>query len=263
MTAATTTSACSVLLWLRPDVPREQTRAYWAGPHAKLAAQTHGVREYRQLHFSAESHFAWPALADVNTVIDAARRVDGTPEVTFERAWSPLIGGPVVERIRRDERNAFARTVFHLTGPGGARWFRSGYGATVGARAVILLRRRDGARGLKNFVHGAFGPALDRCPGVLELRTQTFLPFVKYAWNTPGVQHDYPRDERFHGLAVVGATDAATLERALAAVNGELAADLRRQLSAIHVYEVEDAYTFRVDGHAVLTPPERPLRTPA
>ena len=260
---ATTTSACSVLLWLRPDLPREQARAYWAGAHAQLAAQTHGVLEYRQLHFSAESSVVWPALEGVQTAIDEARRVDGTPEVTFVRAWSPLIGGPVVERVRRDERKVFARTLFHLTGPGGARWFRSGYGATIGARAVLLIRRRERAVGFKPFVHGALGPALDRCAGVAELRTQTFLPFVKAAWNTPGVQHDYPRDERFQALIVVGAADRDALEHALATVNRELAGELQRRVAAIQAYEVEDALTFRREGHSVLTPPERSMRTPA
>jgi hypothetical protein len=243
-----------VLLWLRPDLAREQARAYWSGPHSRLAALTPGVREYRQHHFTADSRGAWPALDGVETAIDDRWRVDGTPEVTFEHVWSPLLGGRQVERIRRDERNAFARTLFHLTGPRGGRWLKSGYGAEVGSRVVVLLRRREQAT-LPEFVHETLGPALERCPGVLELRTQTFLPFVKYAWNTPGVAHDYPHDHRYHAAIVLGAADRPALEEALAAVNAELGLALRRQVTAALAYDVEQTFLFRRDGR-----PTKPAR---
>jgi hypothetical protein len=242
------TSGASVLLWLRPDLERDEARAYWAGPHSRLAALTRGVLEYRQHHFSADSAGAWPPIAGVETAIGDARRLDGTPEVTFEHPWSPLVGGPVVLKIRQDERNAFARTLFHLTGPRGGRWFKPGNDASVGHRVVVLLRRRGAVRAFNDFVNGTLGPALDRCEGVVELRSQTFLPFVRAAWNTPGVKHDYPREERFHAAIIAGAADRSALEQAMATVTAQLAAELARQVVAIHAYDVEQTYTFRARG---------------
>jgi hypothetical protein len=241
------TSGASVLLWLRPDLARDEARAYWAGPHSRLAAMTRGVLEYRQHHFSAQSTGAWPPIAGVETAIADARRADGTPEVTFEHPWSALVGGPLTG-VRKDEQNVFARTLFHLTGPRGARWFKPGYGASVGHRVVVLVRRRGSTSTLKAFVNDTLGPALDRCEGVVELRTQTFLPFVRAAWNTPGVTHDYPPGERFQAAIVLGASGRPELEAALARVNGELGDELGRHVAALHAYDIEQTYTFRVDG---------------
>ena len=139
------TTGSSVLLWLRPDLERDVARAYWGGPHSQLVARIPGFREYRQHHFAAGSPGAWPAIDGVETVIPGERRIDGMPEVTFEHVWSPLIGGKQGKEVHHDERNAFARTILHLTGPGGGRSFRPGYDAKAGARVVVLLRRRDGA----------------------------------------------------------------------------------------------------------------------
>jgi hypothetical protein len=250
------TSGASVLLWLRPDLARDEARAYWAGPHSRLAAMTRGVLEYRQHHFSAESRGAWPQLAGVETAIAEARRVDGTPEVTFEHPWSALVGGPLT-RVRNDEQNVFARTLFHLTGPRGGRWLKSGYGASVGHRVVVLVRRRGSTSTFKEFVNGALAAALDRCEGIVELRTQTFLPFVRAAWNTPGVAHDYPRQERFGAAIILGASGRPELEAALATVNGRLGDELRRQVAALHAYDVEQTYAFRVDGRPNPAPDRR------
>ena len=184
---STITSASSVFLWLRPDLSRQEARAYWAGPHSQLAARIPGLHEYRQHHFTADSPGAWPALDGVETVIPDDQRIDGMPEVTFEHVWSPLMGGKQGKKVRQDERNVFARTILHITGPGGGRWFKTGYGARVGARVVVLLRRRKrGRKAFKRFIQDVLGPSLDAAPGVIELRTQTFLPFSKrrrLSWN--------------------------------------------------------------------------------
>lgn len=83
----------------------------------------------------------------------------------------------------------------HGSGPGGGRWFRSGHGAPVGARAVVLIRRRPGLRvgGFRAFVHDLLGASLARSPDTLELRTHVFLPYLKPLWPTPGVAHETHR----------------------------------------------------------------------
>jgi hypothetical protein len=238
------------LLWLRPDLAREQARAYWAGPHGQLVARIPGFLEYRQHHFSAEGPGAWPALDGVETAISDERRVDGMPEVTFEHPWSPLLGGKKNREVHQDERNVFARTILHVTGPSGGRWFKSGYDARPEARVAILIRRRDGVsrKHFKKFVQDELGPALDRAEGVVELRTQTFLPFSKRLWNTPDVAHDYPANQQFHAAIVLAATDRAPMARLLDQVSAQQSPQLRKHCSAIHAYDVEQTYLYRRDG---------------
>ena len=247
-------SGSSALVWLRADLDREVTRAHWAGPHAQLVARTPGFDEYRQHHFAPEGDGAWPAVEGVETVVPAKRRIDGMPEVTFAHAWSPLLGGRQAAKIRRDERNAFARTTVHLTDRGGGRWLKSGHGEDVRARVVILLRRRGGVRrgAWRTFVHDVLGPALDGADGTLELRTQTFLPFNRRLWDSPGVAHDYPPDERFHASIVLGASRREALGQVMSTVSGALAAELREHCVAIHAYDVEQTYVFTRHGRPTL-----------
>jgi hypothetical protein len=171
-------------------------------------------------------------------------------EVTFIHAWSPLLGRGQGTKVHQDERNVFARTILHVTAPGGARWFRSGYDSQIGARAVRLLRRSEGARRrtFKHFVHNALGPALEAATSMRELRTQTFLPFSARMWNTPDVDHDYPPDTRFHSSVVIGAADRSSLEQALSRVADQMESEIRANYSAIHAYDVEQTFLYVRDG---------------
>ncbi len=170
------------LLWLRADLPREDCLAYWRGPHARLVADIPHIDEYRQHHFSPEDHGFWADPPGVGTTVPADWRIDGTPEVAFAGALAPIKAlGSRVWAVYQDESKFIDRTLANLTGPGGGRWFRSGHDAEVGARAVVLVRRRRDVRfsAFRSFVHEILGPALDRAPGTLELRTHAFLPYRK------------------------------------------------------------------------------------
>jgi hypothetical protein len=116
---------------------------------------------------------------------------------------------------------------------------------------LIYLRRRGGvsAGAFRNFVNSDFAPALAATAPLRELRTQTFLPWLKALWNTPNVAHDNPADQRFHASVMLGFVDAAaqaaffeTLKR------GSLSSELARLASAAHAYQVSDALTFVRDG---------------
>jgi len=82
----------SILLWGRPDKPRETTMNRWKGPHAEIIAATKGFEEYRQLHCRAQSTGLWPATPGMETAILAGYRVDGVAEVTPASLVSPLQG---------------------------------------------------------------------------------------------------------------------------------------------------------------------------
>lgn len=251
-----TFSGSSTLLWLRTDLGREKARAYWAGPHGELVARTPGMLEYRQHHHAPDSPGLWPATDGVETRIPDERRIDGMPEVTFAWPWSPLLGTLHFRKVHADEQNAFARTTMYMTTLGGARWFRSGHGEPVGARAVVLLRRSRGASGsaFRKLVHGLLGPALDQAEGTLELRTQTFLPYHEAFWNTPNVAHDNPPDACFHAAIVVGASDQEALRAALSSVGARSASPIGQLCAAIHAYEVEETFVYRHLGKAILPP---------
>ena len=83
-------------------------------------------------------------------------------------------------------------------------------GDKVGARALLYLRRMDGAGAgdFQKLINEELVPALARTGVLRELRTQTFLPWNKRLWNTPNVAHDNPADQRFHASLILGFTDA-------------------------------------------------------
>jgi hypothetical protein len=225
-------------------LPRDEARAYWRGPHGELVSRVPGVDEYRQLHFSADDHGFWPAPAGVGAAVPADWRADGMPEVAYEGALpSPLALPVAIRHVFPDEANAFDRVLAHVTGPRGGRWFRGGHGEDVGARAVVLIRRRPGVRfgAFRSFVHDVLGAALDRAPGVLELRTHAFLPYSRFAWPTPGVDHRNPAHRRYHGAVVLGAAERAQLDGALHSddVTGTREAQAAHCV-ALHAYAVEE-----------------------
>ena len=75
----------------------------------------------------------------------------------------------------------FRRTLLYAGPPNSSRWYDvAGPAQTVGARALVYLRRREGVRAgeLRTFVNKRLAPALAGSGVLKELRTQTFLPWV-------------------------------------------------------------------------------------
>lgn len=249
------TMASSVLLWFRNDLSREAARAYWQGGHAQLVARNPALEDYRQHHFSTQCRGLWPELVSVETVIPERRRIDGMPEVRLKGVISTMLHSAYGRRVLADEVNVFKRTILYATMPGGGRWFRSGYGQPVGARCVVLMRRREGVKAadFERFIHEELSPCLDAAPGVLELRTQVFMAWKEGMWNSPGVQHDNPADGQFHASLVIGAHSHEQLLNALEAV--ARGATRQRQMAccqAIHAYEVEETFSYCRQGRPTL-----------
>jgi hypothetical protein len=151
----------------------------------------------------------------------------------------------------------FRRTLLYAGAPGTSRWYDvAGPTDTVGARAVVHLRRRDGVSGrhFRKVVKDEVVPALVDSGVLEELRTQTFLPWSKLTWNTPDVAHDNPADQRFHASLVLGFADPAART---AFFNGaevqKLSAMLAPVASAIHAYDVFATLTYVEDGKTLPT----------
>jgi hypothetical protein len=98
-------------------------------------------------------------------------------------------------------------------------------------------------------------PALANTGALRELRTQAFMPWSKKLWDTPGVAHDNPVDQRFHASLILGFAD----EDARRAFFGdesvaEASARLAAFASAVHAYDVSETLTFVKDGRILPHP---------
>ena len=245
----------TVLLWMRTDLPREDGMEYWRGPHSQLVARTPGFLEYRQHHFPSEPVGMWPPIDGVETDIPAHRRIDGTPEVVLDGAIGSLKSLRPNKRVHADEANVFGRTILHVTSKAGGRWFTTATEGRTSARTVVLFRRRPGvdASALEGLLNDDLGPELARLAGVTEVRTQPFAAFKAWMWNTPGVAHDYPDEDQFHGCLIIGAGDQETLEQILdGAELARHAATVARVCAAVHAYPVTATYTYTRDGRPLL-----------
>jgi hypothetical protein len=245
----------SILLWMRTDHPRQAGMDYWQGPHSRIITASPGLKEYRQIHLAETNPGLWPATTGVETQIPDDRRFDGIAEVTFQSVLSPLLGRKQTRLAFKDEVNVFRRTLLYAGAPNTSRWYQVADPAdTVGARAVVYLRRRTGVRGrqFRRAITQELVPALSRVGGLTELRTQTFLPWNKRTWNTPDVAHDNPADQRYHASLILGFADPAGQAAFFNSRDIEqLSQKLAPVASAIHGYHVGATLTYIKNGETL------------
>lgn len=236
----------SILLWVRPDKPRQESMDRWKGPHSGIIAATPGLFEYRQIHLDEHNPGRWPATPGIETAIPEDRRIDGIAEVTFENALSPLAGRKQTALAFEDEVNIFRRTLLHAGPPGTSRWYDVAPGEKTGSRAVIYLRRGtdEGTIAFHSFLKKELAPALIAIGTLTELRTQVFLPWNEKTWDTPNVAHDNPADQHLHASVVLGFADDASRDAFYADHAAALTTLLAPRVAAIHAYDVTEALTY-------------------
>ena len=242
----------SILLWVRPDQPREATMDRWKGPHANIIAATKGFEEYRQLHFNEQNTGLWPTTPGVETAIPAGRRVDGVAEVTLASLVAPLQGKEQTKLAFADEVNLFQRTILYAGLPGWSRWYAvAPAGTPVGARSLVFLRRREGvsAAQFRRFIDEELAPALANTGTLKELRTQRFMAWKKSQWDTPHVAHDNSPADQFHASVLLGFADEAAEKGFFGQVWLEsLSQRLALFCTAAHAYQLTEALTFVEHG---------------
>ena len=245
----------SIPLWIRTNRPRQEGMDYWKGPHSGIISATPGFEEYRQIHLAEDNPGLWPAVRGVETAIPAVRRIDGIAEVTFKSVLSPLWGRRQTKLAYKDEVNVFRRTLLYAGPPNSARWYSVAEpGDTVGARALIYLRRRDGigTRDFRKFIHEILVPALADTGVLKELRTQVFMPWNRKLWDTPDVAHDNPVDQRFHASLIMGFADADVRRAFFSSGAVAKSSDrLAEFASAVHAYDVTAALTYVKNGEVL------------
>jgi hypothetical protein len=247
----------SILLWMRTDRPRQAGMDHWKGPHSGIISATPGLEEYRQIHLADHNPGRWPSVDGIDTSIPLDRKVDGVAEVTFRSALSPLLGRTQTQLAFRDEVNVFRRTLLYAGTPKSARWYDVDDGSEVGARALVLLRRRRGVGGqvFRRFVTQQLVPAVAAAAALTELRSQTFLPWAEKTWDTPNVAHDNPKDQRFHASLILGFATSDDRDEFYAGPAGQrLSALIAPSTSAIHAYDVAETLTFVEHGQVLPTP---------
>lgn len=241
----------SILLWVRTDQSRQTGMDYWSGPHSRIIAASKGLKEYRQMHLTADKPGRWPTTLGVETDIPDDRKVDGVAEVTFRSPLSPLHGRQT-KLAFQDEINVFRRTLLYAGPPRSSRWYGvSNAQEPVGARALIYLRRRGSvrARDFRRFIKDDLAPALAATGALKELRTQSFLPWHKKLWDTPNVAHDNPRDQQLHASVILGLADTQTRDEFFEAPHARaLSGALAPCTAAIHAYDVSETLTIVGDG---------------
>ena len=65
----------SILLWMRPDKPRQKLMDRWKGPHAQIISANKGLWEYRQIHFAENNTGLWQPINGVETTIPQNRKL--------------------------------------------------------------------------------------------------------------------------------------------------------------------------------------------
>ncbi|MDZ7910478.1 MAG: strictosidine synthase [Rhodococcus sp. (in: high G+C Gram-positive bacteria)] len=250
----------SILLWVRPDLPRRVSMDRWRGPHSKIISATPGFEEYRQIHLAEKNAGLWPSVTGVETEIPQDRKIDGIAEVTLESILSPLHGRKQTKLAYADEVNLFERTILYGGLPGASRWYAVGDGdgeAVVGSRIWIFLRRRAGVGGhaFRSYVRGELVPAIAETGLVTELRSQSFMPWNEKLWDTPNVAHDNPAAVQFHASLDVGFADRAARDRFLHSDQvTALAPSLTESVSALHAYDVSETLLYITGGEVLAEP---------
>ncbi|MEZ0052383.1 hypothetical protein ABIA30_003401 [Mycobacterium sp. MAA66] len=235
-----TTSMVSPLM-LRRDLTRQTATDHWKGVHADKVKKLPNIVEYNQRLFSETDHGFWPTAGGIGTIVPDEWHVDGCAEIRFRSQASLLSTGLFAKEVYLDEQNAFARVLGQLTGPGGGRWWTTGFDGTLGQHVAVLLRRRRGARGtaFHRFVRTELAPALVAA-GAADLRAYTFLPWTALAHQSPGVAHDNPIQHRYHGMVFFGAADRAEIDSIMnSAPLARVVVEQNQVLTAAHAFALE------------------------
>lgn len=245
-----TNSMCA-LVWLRADLDRAESSAYWRTTHGQLVTKLSSVDEYLQHHFSTKDRGFWPTPKGIGGLIPADWQIDGLTEVRTIGLLSSF--GDRFLRMKpifRDEFNVFDRVIPNAARPNGGAWWTGPFQQKVGFRTVVLIRARHEYKGkpFNNFIEHTLAPAL-LSAGALELRTHVFQPGARFMQWTPDVRHDHPANRRYAGAVMIGTKDRAEFEKILK--SKELQATQSAQAKhciAIHAYAVENTYPIILGG---------------
>ncbi len=89
-------------------------------------------------------------------------------------------------------------------------------------------------------------------PELMEVRTLAFAPWKQATWDTPGVDHENPPDQQFHGALVLGAASLDAIRGAVGTAVKGLEQSQAEHLVAAHAYDVELTLIYRDEDRPTL-----------
>ena len=235
---------------MRDDQPRQKSMDYWKGSHAEIISSSPQLFEYRQLHLSETEHSFWPEHKKLISKIAKDRRIDGIAEVSYQKTHSPLLGTKQMFAAFADEINIFRRTLMNMGLPWSSRWFSTSSNGKTEARDVIFTQRKNtvSKRDFRKFIREELAEEIRNSAGVTEFRTQNYLPWNKFTWNSPNIAHDNPKSEQIQASIVIGFEN----ERARKDFYQNIAPKLNEKLvdfaQKIQSYKVEKTLVFVENG---------------
>ena len=248
----------SILLWMRPDIPRQESMDRWKGSHARIISANKGLLEYRQIHFFENQKGLWPSIPNVETSIAKERKIDGIADVTHKNLFSIFRGKKQNNLAALDEINMFKRTILYAAMGNNSHWFQvANPNEKIGARSMVFFRIREGIseKDFQHFINDELTPTLANMGVLKELRNKVYMPWKEKQWNTPNVEHDNARAVQFEASLILGFTNKAEMEAFFNSENVKKLSDrIAIFCSAVHAYDVQETLTFVKEGKVLKEP---------
>lgn len=242
----------SILLWMRPDKPRQTLMDRWKGPHAQIISANKGLWEYRQIHFAEKNTGLWQPINGVETTIPQNRKIDGVADVTLKNLLSIPKGKEPNKLASADEINMFKRTILYAAFPKNSRWYQVANSDTkIDASAMVFFRKKEGIsdKDFKKFINDELTPTLANTGMLNELRNKAYNPWKQKQWNTPNVEHDNDKSVAFQASLILGFANKSEMDKFFKSdVVKNLSARIATYCSAVDAYEIFETITFVKDG---------------
>jgi len=248
----------SILLWMRTDIPRDESMSRWKGPHAQIISANKGLLEYRILHFSKTNTGMWPFTPGVETNIPQARKIDGLADVTL-KGYSSLLRGKKQNKLAfKDEVNLFQRSILYAAFPKNSRWYNlNKTNQPIDARSMIFFQMKNGAElaEFQKFIFEELAPNLASTGVLLELRCKNYSPWKESLWKSPNVLHDNPMNAQYQASIIIGTADQLSLDNFFqSGVLQNHATRIAEFCRAVHAYQIEETILFVSNGQSIQQP---------
>ena len=192
---------------------------FWRDPHAMVAARGKGANLYRQHHFDPDKVDVWPRIDGVSHEMPTEWMPDGIDELVMEDP--SLITPAAAAMFMADEQNFLRRGLIYASPKGQYLWRRydnsplTSDGKMAGQRIYVFLRRRDGISqsDFAEFIQNHLITAIIGSDDIREARSYIFAPYDETAWPSPGLAHDHPTEQQYHGAILLSGDSELAIAR--------------------------------------------------
>jgi hypothetical protein len=258
-----------ITLRRRRAVPLDLFFAYWVNAHAaQIAARLPGIYDLSLHELSYEDGLAWPRVAGVGWELGEEDRFEGIPEPCFltEEGVGEFLAASAP--LMNDEPNVFEETIAY---------------SSLGDNSETLVDRTDDARGeagvtkfmlflqqrpgvesgaFREFVGGAFAPALAASDHVLKVRRHLFEPYTDDygGMDARGLSHSKEPEKQYQASVEVSFASPLELGKFVRSdAWAETAAAIPDYVAGCHAFGVSVTHRLRRDGELTLDGQRTPM----